>query len=103
MDKTDTEESPDFTLDPADWTELRRLGHRIIDDLVDHWSNLRDRPVWEPVPEEVKARLRAPLGTQSPGATQAYEEFYRDVWPFPRGNFHPRFWGWVNGSGLPLG
>lgn len=25
------------------------------------------------------------------------------VMPYPRGNIHPRFWGWVNGSGLPIG
>jgi len=32
-----------------------------------------------------------------------YDEFVRDVLPFPTGNIHPRFFGWVHGSGTPTG
>jgi glutamate/tyrosine decarboxylase-like PLP-dependent enzyme len=31
------------------------------------------------------------------------DEFRRHVLPFPLGNIHPRFWGWVVGSGDPVG
>jgi glutamate/tyrosine decarboxylase-like PLP-dependent enzyme len=31
-----------------------------------------------------------------------YEEFKRDVLPYPTGNIHPRFWGWVIGTGTPV-
>ncbi|HET9003280.1 MAG TPA: pyridoxal-dependent decarboxylase, partial [Gemmatimonadaceae bacterium] len=37
------------------------------------------------------------------GAEAAYEEFVRNVRPYPNGNIHPRFWGWVMGGGTPLG
>jgi glutamate/tyrosine decarboxylase-like PLP-dependent enzyme len=90
-------------LDPADWEELRRLGHRMIDDVIDDFRSLRDRPVWQPVPAATRERLLAPLPVKPIGAEAAYEEFRRDVLPYPRGNCHPRFWGWVNGSGLPVG
>ena len=30
-----------------------------------------------------------------------YEQFVRDVLPYPTGNIHPRFWGWVMGTGTP--
>jgi aromatic-L-amino-acid/L-tryptophan decarboxylase len=33
---------------------------------------------------------------------QVYEEFRATVQPYPRGNTHPRFWGWANGSGVPV-
>jgi len=90
-------------LDPEDWEDLRRLGHRIIDDMVDGLSTLREQPVWQPIPDTVRAALRSDLPMEPAGLAAAYEEFRRDVQPYPRGNNHPRFWGWVNGSGLPAG
>ena len=39
------------SLDPTDWSELRSLGHRMLDDMFDHLGGLRDRPVWQPMPE----------------------------------------------------
>ena len=33
------------SLDPADWSDLRALGHRMIDDMFDHLHTLRDGPV----------------------------------------------------------
>src|SRR3977135_3202606 len=37
-----------------------------------------------------------------PAAEDVYEEFKRDVLPYPTGNIHPRFWGWVIGTGTPF-
>ncbi len=90
-------------LDPADWEELRGLGHRMVDDAIEWWSTLRERPVWRPVPAEVRARLEGGLPQEGGSAEEAYEDFLRDVLPYPHGVPHPRFWGWVNGSGLPIG
>ena len=39
------------SLDPADWSGLRALGHRMLDDMFDHVAGLRDGPVWRPMPE----------------------------------------------------
>ena len=54
-------------------------------------------------PRLIRERLRFPLPVEPIGPDAAYEDFRRYVNPYPRGNAHPRFWGWVNGSGLPLG
>ncbi len=91
------------TLDPKDWGELRELGHLIVDDLFDDLQTLRDQAVWRPVPDSVRRHLELDLPLEPQGAAAAYEDFRRHVWPYPRGNNHPRFWGWVNGTGLPLG
>jgi len=91
-----------YGLDPEDWDELRRLGHRMVEDVIDGFESLRERPVWQPVPAETREHFRTPLPLEPMGAEAAYEEFRRYVSPYPRGNSHPRFWGWVNGSGLPL-
>ena len=90
-------------LDPDDWEDLRRLGHRMVDDVIDGCRTVRETPVWQPVPPAVRERLNAPLPREALGPERAYAEFKQYVGPYPRGNTHPRFWGWVNGSGLPLG
>lgn len=102
-----THEHTDETLDPSNpeaWEAMRALGHRMVDDMLTYMQTLRDRPVWQPIPPEVKARLKqqpVPHAPQDPA--DIYEEFVRDVLPYPLGNAHPRFWGWVIGTGTPLG
>lgn len=96
-----TRNSEDYDLE--DWDQLRSLGHRMVDDIIDDLVTLRDKPVWQPVPEHVRDHLSTPLPLEPIGPEAAYEDFRRCVSPYPRGNSHPRFWGWVNGSGLPLG
>ncbi|MEU8546096.1 pyridoxal-dependent decarboxylase [Streptomyces roseoverticillatus] len=92
----------DPPLDPADWEEFRALGKRIVDDIADHLAGLRERPVWQPVPEDVRASFRTGLPAKGMPMAEVYEEFRTTVLPFPRGNIHPRFWGWANGSGVPV-
>jgi glutamate/tyrosine decarboxylase-like PLP-dependent enzyme len=98
-------DSKEISLDPADargWEELRALGHQMVDDMLEHLRTARERPVWRPVPAEVRARLSGPAPREPTPAAAVYEEFKRDVLPYPTGNTHPRFWGWVIGTGTPL-
>jgi aromatic-L-amino-acid decarboxylase len=90
------------TLDPADWGELRRLGHRMVDDMFAYLEGVRERPVWQPVPEEARAALDGPLPLEPADPAVVYDEFRRNILPYPTGNIHPRFWGWVMGTGTPL-
>ncbi|AXK31838.1 aminotransferase class V-fold PLP-dependent enzyme [Streptomyces armeniacus] len=89
-------------LDPADWEEFRALGKRIVDDMADYMAGLRDRPVWQPVPQDVRDSLAGGLPESGAPMEDVYEEFRATVLPYPRGNIHPRFWGWANGSGIPV-
>ncbi|HEY2925079.1 MAG TPA: pyridoxal-dependent decarboxylase [Candidatus Eisenbacteria bacterium] len=91
------------SLDPHDWSGMRRLGHRMMDDAMDYLERVRGRPVWLPVPESAKAALRAPLPVEGQDAAAVYDDFRRDVFPHTMGNIHPRFWGWVIGTGTPFG
>src|SRR2546429_572483 len=56
-------------------------------------STLRNRPVWQAMPEEVKLNLVQPLPIEGQGPEAADEEFLQNVQPYPNGNIHPRFWG----------
>ncbi|MCP4169018.1 MAG: hypothetical protein GY759_24435 [Chloroflexi bacterium] len=91
------------TLDPQNWQALRALGHRMIDDMLHYQETLRDRPVWQPVPDDTKDWFQQTLPEVPQGAERAYEDFIDHVLPYPMGNTHPRFWGWVMGGGTPFG
>jgi aromatic-L-amino-acid/L-tryptophan decarboxylase len=90
-------------LDPEDWEAFRNFAHELVDAMVDRHRDMAAGPVWRPVPEDVKARI----GATAPAAPTPYDEIRRDldelVLPFSVGNTHPRFWGWVHGSGTPGG
>ncbi len=90
------------TLDPRDWNELRVLGHRMVDDMLAYLEQVRERPVWQSVPAEVKASLEEPAPLEPSDVTAVYEQFRHDILPYPTGNIHPRFWGWVMGTGTPV-
>jgi hypothetical protein len=92
----------DETLDPADWESYRRLGHRMVDDILAYLASLPDRPAWQPMPEKIRRSFAEPVPREPAGAEAAYAEFVERVLPYPNGNLHPRYWGWVQGNGTPL-
>jgi glutamate/tyrosine decarboxylase-like PLP-dependent enzyme len=91
------------SLDPENWQDFRQQGHRMLDDMLDYIENLRDRPVWQPIPSEVRAVFAAPLPKQPGDLTEAHQSFMQDVLPYAIGNSHPGFMGWVHGGGNPVG
>lgn len=93
---------PEESLDPADWNALKALGHQMVDDMMDYFATLPERPVWQPMPEGIKAHFQQPIPHEGESAESAYEDFRRDVLPYVMGNTHPRFWAWVMGNGTPL-
>ena len=86
------------TLDPATWTDVQALSHRMVDDAVGYLRDVRDRPVWQDMPADVKAFFEAPLPRSPAPLTEVYREVAEKVMPYPMGNVHPRFWSWYMGS-----
>ncbi|PHQ84938.1 MAG: amino acid decarboxylase [Thalassobium sp.] len=86
------------TLDPDDWDASRALAHKIVDEAVDHLDKVRERPVWRPMPDEVRARFQSGLPQDSAPLDQVYNEYRETVGAYPMGNVHPRFWGWYMGA-----
>jgi aromatic-L-amino-acid decarboxylase len=91
------------TLDPQNWDDIRALGHRMLDDMLDYAANIRDRPVWRPIPDGVRARFRAELPLEPSDLREVYREFTDFVVPYATGNVHPGFMGWVHGGGTAVG
>ena len=87
------------TLDPAGWSGLRALGHKMMDDMIDHLAGIREQPVWRPMPDAVRTGFSAPLPAQGSDPAALYEAFTANIKPYVTGNTHPRFMGWVHGGG----
>lgn len=94
---------PYETLDPENWDEMRKLAHHMVDDALTYLQTVRERPVWQPVPEAVAARFKEEAPHEPGGAEAAYQEFVEDILPYPMGNIHPRFWAWYMGNGTVTG
>lgn len=87
------------TLDPADWESMRRLGHQMVDDMVQFLQTIGEQPVWREPSDEAKRHLQADLPQSPQDLEGVYDDFKKHVLPFYNGNIHPRFWGWVKGTG----
>lgn len=86
----------------SEWAELRSLGHRMLDDMLDAQRALTHGPVWRPLPPEKGTLFSAEGPEYGAGAVGAYEQFRSHILPYGLGNWHPRFFGWVQGNGTPL-
>ena len=91
------------TLDPSDWEAFRAEGYAAVDQMVDHLSNVRERPLWRPMPDKVTSMPHEALPTAATPLTEVVAEFKDKVMPYSNGNIHPRFWGWVQGAGSANG
>ncbi|HET9114280.1 MAG TPA: pyridoxal-dependent decarboxylase [Burkholderiales bacterium] len=91
------------TLDPEDWHDLRRQGHRMLDDMFDYLEHLRERPVWQPIPAAARDAFRQPLPQAANSLESVHATFMRDILPYAIGNAHPGFMGWVHGGGTAVG
>jgi glutamate/tyrosine decarboxylase-like PLP-dependent enzyme len=84
--------------------EVRRVGAKVVDLIARYLEQLGDGPVWKPVPRElVEAWQHAPLPTACQSSDDILDAFARDIAPYPFGNGHPRFFGWVNSPPTEIG
>lgn len=91
------------TLDPGDWQAMRALGHRMLDDALDYLETLRDRAPWRHAPPHVKAHFDGAPPSEPEAPEEVYREYAEYIRPYQVGNNHPRFWGWVVGTGTVMG
>lgn len=77
--------------------DIRRVGHLVVELITQHLTSLPERSVFRPFPPELAEHFlnaAVPLTGQEPEEILA--AFARDVEPYPFGNGHPQFYGWVN-------
>lgn len=88
----------DESLDPSDWEPLRALALRIVEDVIDYTRDVRDRPLWQDMPPEVRARFRSSAPQKGRPLADVYQDLVTNMLPYPMGNIHPRFWMWYMGA-----
>ncbi|MGD0832045.1 MAG: pyridoxal-dependent decarboxylase [Terracidiphilus sp.] len=93
----------DESLDPKDWPSFRAQAHLMLDEMLGYIETIRERPVWQPIPAEVRAHFRSPAPRAGEDLAVVHAEFMQQVLPYAQGNVHPGFMGWVNGGGTPVG
>ncbi len=89
-------------LDPADWDEFRRQAHALLDACIDHLADARKHP-WQPVDEDARKALHLGPAEHGLGTAVVADDLARRLLPLATGNIHPRFFGWVHGTGLATG
>jgi glutamate/tyrosine decarboxylase-like PLP-dependent enzyme len=93
----------DGTLDPSDWDAFGEQASFMLRDALDYVRTVRQRPVWRPVPDEIRNEISGEdLPREGQPLDAVYDAFRQWILPYPTGNIHPRFWGWVMGSGTPV-
>jgi aromatic-L-amino-acid/L-tryptophan decarboxylase len=88
-----------------EWTsdEIKRIGYRVVDLIAEHLTTLPDQPVFRPFPKELaETYLNSSVPASGQSADEILDEFSRQILPFPFGNGHPRFYGWVNSPPAPI-
>ena len=90
------------TLDPENWEELTKLGHKMIDDLMNHLKTIREQPFKPPTVEALKTLL-TPLAEKGEGEEAVYQLFKESMLPHTLKWTRPDFWGYVIGTGSPFG
>ena len=90
---------PEESLDPQDWDDLKDIGNIMVNDMIVFLQNVKEQPVWRKPPQEVKDSFKKNLPVEPQPFNRVYEEFKKNILPYYIGNIHPRFWGWVMGTG----
>jgi glutamate/tyrosine decarboxylase-like PLP-dependent enzyme len=96
----DTEDTDQPTLDPTDWTTFRASAHALLDACLDRLETAQDHP-WQAVPEDIRKGYH--LGDEGSVRSDLAEALRDTVMPYATGNTHPRFFGWVHGTGVAEG
>ena len=91
------------SLDPKDWNAMRELAHQITDTAIDYTRDVRDRPVWQDMPDEVRTSFTTSAPQNPTPLTQIVADVNDIVFEYPMGNIHPRFWAWYMGAGNVTG
>lgn len=75
---------------------MRRLGYRVIDEIVAHWAEVESKPVMRLASRAaLEAKLREPLPEEPTPVDSLLEQLQRDVWSNIGNVIHPRFFAFI--------
>ncbi|MCJ7629027.1 MAG: aminotransferase class V-fold PLP-dependent enzyme [Longimicrobiales bacterium] len=79
--------------------EMRRLGYRVVDLIVDRWTNLREEPAWQGgTRRELEPLLSGPPPEEGQDPDAVLQRVVDDVLPRAGRIDHPRFFAFIPSS-----
>jgi len=91
------------SMEPKDKAAFRAEAHAALDAALDHLEGRSDAPVWKAMPIAAQAVFQAPLPQKGQEHAVLDGIIRTSLLPYDVGNTHPRFFGWVHGSGTAQG
>lgn len=88
------------SLDPKDWEEFEKTAMEMVRDIVRFHQTMREKPVWQRPTAQALSDIRIPESGHS-DLPSIYQEFKQSILPYAKGNHHPAYWAWVEGTGSP--
>jgi aromatic-L-amino-acid/L-tryptophan decarboxylase len=82
--------------------EVRRIGRLAADAVAEHRAKLEERPVFGKVGADAKL-FEGPAPREGAPFEETLAFVREHVLPFPMGNSHPRFYGFINATADPVG
>jgi aromatic-L-amino-acid/L-tryptophan decarboxylase len=90
----------DDGLDPADWDEFSDFLSRFVEDEYKALGESLHSSVWQPLSTDSQDFLQHDtLPVEGLDIAQVVDRYRQHIRPYRSGNTHPRFFGWVQGSG----
>ncbi|HXX79522.1 MAG TPA: pyridoxal-dependent decarboxylase, partial [Ktedonobacteraceae bacterium] len=78
---------------------FRKMGYQVMDEAASYLSGMRERPVWQAMPDAIQKVIQE---EELPVDGRPFEEtlafIQNNILPYPQGNGHPRFAGWINSA-----
>jgi aromatic-L-amino-acid decarboxylase len=87
------------SLDPENWELYRDTGYQMVDDMLAFLKDVRSQPVWTKPPPGARAFLQEGLPRGERPLPDVYRDFLKNIVPYRKGNIHPRYFSWVEGTG----
>ena len=106
MDPLLSDEALDHRQSPIDLDAktFRDAGHRLIDDISDFLSSVRDYPVTtSPMPKSLNEKLPEKMPATGMEPSALLKESWQLLINNSLFNGHPRFWGYITSSPAPVG
>jgi aromatic-L-amino-acid/L-tryptophan decarboxylase len=90
----------DDGLDPANWDDFSTFVAKFVEDEYKQLGESLHSSVWQPLDSESQKFLQNDaLPEQGLDLAQVIDSYRQHIRPYRAGNTHPRFFGWVQGSG----
>ena len=89
-------------IDPQDWQAFRRDADGFLGVCIERLAHARELP-WVPAPDDMLDTVSLAECEDPLPLDRLLNEISENIMPYATGNTHPRFFGWVHGTGTAAG